>query len=392
MKLVLIKYGELTTKKDNRKLFINTLVNNLNEKFKDIDVDIVRSNDRMYIYFSDNDEKKVFDVLNHTFGIHQFILAHKVNTNIEDIKCEVLNLLSKENFKTFKVVTNRRDKTFEIPSMDFNNVIGGHILRNIKDIKVDVKNPDIYVNIEINHNETYIYFNPIKGLGGYPVGVLGKGLLMLSGGIDSPVAGYLALKRGIKIDAIYFEAIPHTSLNAREKVISLAKELLKYSNDFKLYVVPITELQEEIYKNVDPNYMITILRRMMYRIATRVAKRNKHLVLINGESVGQVASQTLSSMSVINNVCDIPVLRPVCCMDKLEIIDVSKKINTYDISILPYEDCCTVYVPKHPVINPNLDKCIKEESKIDYPDMLNAAIGNIFKVSITNKDEFEDLL
>ena len=303
-----------------------------------------------------------------------------------------LKLLKEKKFKTFKVETKRRDKTFEIPSMEFNNIIGGHILKNIKNIKVDVNNPEIFIKIEINKEDTYIYFNDILGKGGYPVGVQQKGLLMLSGGIDSPVAGYLALKRGIKIDAIYFEAIPHTSLNAREKVKSLAKELLKYTNEINLYVVPITKLQEEIYKNCDSTYIITILRRMMYRISEQIANTNEHLVLINGESIGQVASQTLSSMKVINEVVKIPVIRPVACLDKLEIIDIAKKINTYETSILPYEDCCTIFVPKHPVINPKHEKCLKEEKKIKYQELIKESIKDTIVLKIKEENEFSDIL
>ncbi len=391
-KIILIKYGELTTKKDNRKVFINALYNNIKEKLKGLNCKIIKEHSRMYIDLNNENEEQVLNILKNVFGLHAFNLAYKVNTNKEEIKDSILEVLHNTKFKTFKVITNRRDKNFEIKSMDFNNVIGGHILKNIKDIKVDVHNPDIYVNIEIDKDYTYFYLNEIKGLGGYPVGVQGKGLLMLSGGIDSPVAGYLALKRGIKVNAIYFEAIPHTSLNAREKVINLAKELLKYTSDFNLYVVPITKLQESIYKNVDSSYIITILRRMMYRISESIARKNKNLILINGESIGQVASQTLTSMNVINEVVKIPVIRPVACMDKLEIIDIAKKINTYETSILPYEDCCTIFVPRHPVINPKLTKCIEEENKFDYKPMLKEAIDNTFVIKITNENDFDDLL
>ena len=230
--LILIKYGELTTKKDNRKLFINQLYNNLYDKLKIYDVRIIKEHSRMYIEFDEKDYCKIEKIVANTFGIHEFNLCYKVNTNIDEIKFLILDLLKKEDFSTFKVETNRRYKKFEISSMDFNHIIGSVVLKNFSSKKVDVHNPDLFINIEINEKDTYIYFNEKKGLGGYPVGVLGKGLLMLSGGIDSPVAGYLSLKRGMKIDAIYFEAIPHTSLNAREKVINLAKKLLKYSNDF----------------------------------------------------------------------------------------------------------------------------------------------------------------
>lgn len=390
--IILIKYGELTTKKDNRKEFINILSKNINEKIKKYDAKIIKDRSRMYITFEDKYQKEIIKVLKNTFGIHAFNIVHKANTNKEDICTVTLENLQKTNFKTFKVVSKRRDKSFPISSMEFNKVVATSILKNIKDIKVDVHNPDIYINIEINKDETYIYFNEIKGLGGYPVGVAGKGLLMLSGGIDSPVAGYLSLKRGVKIEAIYFEAIPHTSLNAREKVINLAKELLKYSSSFNLYIVPITKLQEEIYQKIDSTYIITILRRMMYRISEQIARKHKDLILINGESIGQVASQTLTSMNAINEVVKIPVIRPVACFDKLEIIDIAKKINTYETSILPYEDCCTIFVPKHPVINPKQDKCVEYEQKINYEELIKETIENTKIIKIEDKNEFENIL
>ncbi len=390
--VILIKYGELTTKKDNRKLFINLLYEFLNNKLKKTNCKIIKEYSRMYIEIDDIYINEVLETLKNTFGIHGFNLAYKVNTNNDDIKQEVLKRLKEQKFNTFKVVTNRRDKDFSIKSLEYNNEVGEYILKNIKNISVDVHNPDIYVNIEINKKDTYIYFNDIKGLGGYPVGVQGKGLLMLSGGIDSPVAGYLAMKRGIKIDAIYFEAIPHTSLNARQKVIDLATSLLKYTTNINLYIVPITELQEAIYKNIDTTYMITILRRMMYRISEQIARKHKSFVLINGESIGQVASQTLTSMQVINEVVKLPVIRPVACFDKLEIIDIAKKINTYETSILPYEDCCTIFVPKHPVINPKLDKCIEYENKIDYENMINIAVQNTICLKLCNDEKQNDLL
>lgn len=389
-KIILIKYGELTTKKDNRKQFINLLYNNIFEKLKKYNVKIIKEYSRMFIEFDDKDFDEVVFVLKNTFGILEFNLAYKVHTNSDDIKDSTLKLLKNENFETFKVVTKRSDKSFSYDSMQFNDIMGGLILKNIN-CKVDVHNPDIYVFIEIRKDYTYIYFNKYKGLGGYPVGIQGKGLLMLSGGIDSPVAGYLALKRGIKINCIYFEAIPHTSIEARNKVIDLARELLKYTSDIKLFIVPITKLQESIYKNIDPTYMITILRRMMYRISEKVANKFKHLVLINGESIGQVASQTLTSMSVINEVVKMPVIRPVACMDKIEIIDIAKKINTYETSILPYEDCCTIFVPRHPVINPRLDKAKEYETSINYEEMINEAVENIEVVKIEEKEEVSNI-
>ena len=386
-KLILIKYGELTTKKDNRKFFIKELVNNIRKKIDDIEIEY--SLDRMYI--KSNNIKETISKLKEVFGIYSIIECYKVNTNIDEIKNTILNILKEINFKTFKVITKRSDKTFPISSMEFSSKIGGIILKNIES-KVDVHNPDIYVNIEIKNGYTYIYTNEIKGLGGYPVGVQGKGLLMLSGGIDSPVAGYMALKRGIDVECIYFDSPPHTSLEAKNKVIDLANILNKYSGKIKIYVVPFTKLQETIYKNVQNEYMITIMRRMMYRIAHLLALKTKSKVIINGESIGQVASQTLTSINTINSVTNYPVIRPVCCLDKLEIIAISKKLGTYDISIRPYEDCCTVFVPKHPSINPDINKCIEFEKKFDYETLINEAINNIEVIYKLDRSKYSDLL
>ena len=390
--IILIKYGELTTKKDNRKYFINLLCNNIEEKLKSFDVVITKEHSRMYVEYDKTFEKDIIKALKTTFGIHAFSIVYKVETDTDLICKEVLRIFKEKKFKTFKVETKRRDKTFEIFSIDFNKIVASYILKNSSDVYVDVHNPEVYINIEINKDYTYFYFNEIKGLGGYPVSVQGKGLLMLSGGIDSPVAGYLALKRGVKIEAIYFEALPHTSLDAREKVITLAKKLSNYSGDIKLHIVPITKLQEEIYQKIDGSYMITILRRMMYRISEKIARKNKDLILINGESIGQVASQTLTSMNVINEIVDIPVIRPVACFDKLEIIDIAKKIDTYETSILPYEDCCTIFVPKHPVINPHKEKCEEFEKLIDYEKLISDAIDNTITINVNNEKEFSGLL
>ncbi len=390
--IILIKYGELTTKGDNRKEFINLLYNNLKDKLKKYEVNIIKEHSRMYIEYNKENEKDILKVLKTTFGIHAYAIVYKVETDKDLICKEVLKQFKKENYKTFKVETKRRDKTLPTTSMDFNKIVAGYILKHCSDIYVDIHNPETYIKIELNKDYTYFYFKEYKGLGGYPVAVAGKGLLMLSGGIDSPVAGYLAIKRGVKIDAIYFEALPHTSLDAREKVITLAKKLSKFSGSIKLHIVPITKLQEEIYQKIDGTYMITILRRMMYRISEEIARKNKNLILVNGESIGQVASQTLTSMNAINEVVKIPVIRPVACFDKLEIIDIAKKINTYNTSILPYEDCCTIFVPKHPVINPKIEKCIEYESKIAYEELIKEAIKNTETITITNEDEFSSIL
>lgn len=387
-KLIMIKYGELTTKKANRKIFITMLENNIKKILSNLDYKIKKDRVRMYIE-SDSIEL-VEKKLKKIFGIHSIVECYQVNTNIEEIETSILSLLPSEG-KTFKVNTKRADKTFPIPSMDFNNKIGGFILKNTS-LKVDVHNPDIMVHIEIRVEGTFLYFNEMPGLGGYPVGIQGKGLLMLSGGIDSPVAGYLALKRGIDLDCLYFESPPHTSVEAKNKVIKLASIINEYSGNIRVFVLPFTEIQEEIYKNVDDSYIITIMRRFMYRIAESLAHKYQAKIIVNGESVGQVASQTLTSMSVINAVTCMPVIRPVACLDKLEIIEIAKKIETYETSILPYEDCCTIFLPKHPVIHPNLEKVLSLEKKLNIEELIDRAIEKVEIISSLNGEKHTDLL
>ena len=376
-KVILIKYGELTTKKDNRNYFIKILKRNIFEKLSSFNFEIKEDYYRMFIYPNEEDIDKIVNVLKDIFGIHGIVIAYmSEDTSLDNIKNISLDLMKDKDIKTFKVETNRSNKSYPIKSMGVSAKVGAHILRNTN-YKVDVHNPDMYLYIEIRNDAVYIYNETIPGSGGYPVSALGRGLLMLSGGIDSPVAGYQIIKRGVELYHLYFESRPHTSIEARNKVIELARKLEKYNSHGKLYVVNFTKIQETIYKNLDTDYLITIMRRMMYRIAERVAKRNKCLSIVNGESVGQVASQTLSSMIAVNDVTNYPILRPLCSFDKLDIIEISKKIDTYDISILPYEDCCTVFVPRHPVINPNLKHIYEEESKIDFEPLLKEAISNI---------------
>lgn len=393
-RVILIKYGELSTKKGNRNFFINTLYNNVRNKLADYDVNISKDRARMYIEFKDSELNNIKKVIDKIFGIHMYHIAYIVNTNVKDINDKVVDILKGITFSTFKVETKRSFKSFPQDSVEFSRNLGGVILKNIENISVNVHNPELLVQVEIREKHSYIYLNSFSGLGGYPVGTQSKGMLMLSGGIDSPVAGYLAMKRGIRLDAVYFEAIPHTSLEARNKVISLTKKLTNYTNYINLHIVNFTPIQEAIYKNCREDYCITIMRRMMYRIMEKIVNSYSGYVIINGESVGQVASQTLTSMSVINSVTNVPVIRPVACMDKLEIIDIARKIDTYETSILPYEDCCTVFVPTHPVINPKLDVAIKEENKFDYNSMIDEALLtiNTIKVSDCVDKEFEKLL
>lgn len=389
--LILIKYGELTTKKANRKAFINLLAKNIENLLEDFDIQIKKDRVRMYIEVEEKELKKVTEKLKKIFGIHSIVICYKTETNIDAIKNKILEILKNKSFETFKVVTKRADKTFPIPSMEFNHIIGGYILKN-RDCKVDVHNPELLLKIEIRQEGTYLYTEEERGIGGYPVGIQGKGLLMLSGGIDSPVAGYMALKRGVDIECLYFESPPHTSIEAKNKVLSLARILNEYSGHIKVHVVPFTKIQEEIYKNVPDSYIITIMRRMMYRIAESYSKIRKCKIIVNGESIGQVASQTLSSMVVINEVTHMPVIRPVACLDKLEIIELAKKIGTYDTSILPFEDCCTIFLPKHPVIHPELKKAQEYESRFDYQTLIAECIQNIEIIKDLSKEQYQDLL
>lgn len=394
-KIIILKYGELTTKKDNINYFLKTLKNNINIILKDINHTITYDFGRMFIDVKSEDIEKVVEKLKCIFGIHEIIVGYiSEDKSLDNIKTSILSLIKDKNFKTFKVSTKRSDKTFPLNSMEISKSLGGYILRNIPNIQVDIHNPELLVSAEIRKNEVLYYFNGEAGLGGYPVGTLGKGLLMLSGGIDSPVAGYLAIKRGVKIEAIYFESPPHTSESAKDKVIKLARLLAKYNTTVKLHVINFTRIQETILKNIPHEYLITIMRRMMYRISAIIAHNSKCNILINGESIGQVASQTLTSMRVINEVIKMPVIRPVACFDKLEIIDLAKKIGTYDISTLPYEDCCTIFVPEHPVINPSSIKAIEYEELIPFKDLIHEAIKNheVISVDVEEDREYEDIL
>ena len=389
-KVILIKYGELTTKKDNRNFFIKTLKKNIYNKLSSFSFDIIDDYYRMFIIPHNDDIMDIVSSLKCIFGIHEIVIAiSSEDRSKENIKDLCLDLVKDRKESTFKVITNRSDKSYNIKSMEMNNIIGGYILKNTN-LKVDVHNPEIVVNVEIRSNQVYVYTDGYEGLRGYPVSTLGRGLLMLSGGIDSPVSGYLTMKRGVELYYLYFESRPHTSIEARNKVISLARKLEKYNTSGKLFVVNFTKIQEAIYKNLDPDYLITIMRRRMYEIAERIAKKNNCLAIINGESVGQVASQTLKSMIAVNDVTNYPILRPLCSFDKLDIIKISKEIDTYDISILPYEDCCTVFVPRHPVINPNLKHIYEEESKFDFSTLIDEAVDSVEVVDL--KEKKSDLL
>lgn len=374
---ILVRFGELTTKGKNRKTFIRKLCNNTKEilsSFPRLKYELTY--DRMYILLNGEDSDAVSQKLKTVFGIHSFSICYKVESDLDKIKEVVSEIIEKNEGTTFKIDTKRNDKDYPLHSQDINRAIAGYVFHHTKkDLKVDVHHPDILVKVELRKEYTYVMDNVIKGAGGYPVGVGGKALLMLSGGIDSPVAGYLTLKRGIDIECIHYASPPYTNELAKEKVLDLVNVLRQYTHGkITVHMVPFTKLQLAVYEHCDESYAMTVMRRMMYRIAEGIAHKNHCLAIVNGESVGQVASQTLDSMQVINEVIRMPVLRPVACMDKLEIIDIANKIGTYDISIRPHEDCCTIFTPKQPATKPRSYKAEAMEANWEFEAMVKECI------------------
>lgn len=384
---IMVRFGELSTKGKNKKDFIFRLGDNIRNALKEYkSLTYQVRMDHIYIKLNDENPETVIERLKDVSGIYSFSLVIKTDTDIENLKNVVLDLLLKENKKTFKMRAKRADKLYPIISDDINRIIAGHVLKN-SEYKVDVHNPDVLVSITIRNDAAYIYTCDILGAGGYPLGVGGKALMMMSGGIDSPVASYLLMKRGVAIECVHFAAPPYTNAAVIDKIKDLCKELNRYQAKIKVHVVPFTKLQEDIYKYSNESYAITIMRRMMYRISERLAKKYKCLALANGESIGQVASQTLVSMDVINAVTNMPVIRPLAIFDKTDIIKISKKINTYDISIRPYEDCCTIFAPKNPKTMPKLEEVEAFEEKWDYESEINDCISNAETIVVTSENE-----
>ncbi|WP_088043034.1 tRNA uracil 4-sulfurtransferase ThiI [Bacillus sp. EAC] len=374
---ILIRYGEMTTKGKNRGRFTSILRENVRNRLKSFEnIKIIATRDRMYIKLNGEDHEKVAASLKQVFGIHTFSYARKVDTELEAIKKGALEAIKElgESVKTFKVNVQRSYKQFPLNTPQLNRELGGYILQNTEKLTVDVHNPDVAVRVEVRDDATYITCGEEYGAGGYPVGVGGKVMLLLSGGIDSPVAAYMLLKRGVSIEAIHFESPPFTSDRAKQKVTDLASKLTRYCKRVTLHVIPFTEIQKAIHKEMPASYTMTIMRRIMLRIAEQVSIDRKALALATGESLGQVASQTLESMHTINEVTNYPVLRPLLAMDKLEIMEIAKKIDTYDISIRPYEDCCTIFTPANPTTKPKRDKVARFESRFDFTDLINEAV------------------
>ncbi|WP_018662471.1 tRNA uracil 4-sulfurtransferase ThiI [Heyndrickxia acidiproducens] len=397
---ILIRYGELSTKGRNRQFFIRHLKDNIKKALKPYrGIKVEALYDRMYVLLNGTESEPVVAALKKIFGIQSFSLAVRVKKDIGEIKQAGLELVKDcyQNGKTFKVTTRRGDKSFEYDTNDLNRIIGGYILENIETIQVDVKHPDIDLRIDVRKEGIYLSTGIIKGAGGLPVGASGKAMLMLSGGIDSPVAGYLTMKRGVKVEAVHFHSPPFTSPRARQKALDLAEKISAYSGSVKVHIVPFTKIQETIHKEVPEGYSMTVQRRMMLEITDRIRRKHNGLAIVTGESLGQVASQTLESMVAINDVTTAPVLRPLISMDKLEIIDIAQKIDTYDISSLPYEDCCTIFTPPAPKTRPKLELARLYEKQIDFEALIEEALEKVESVFVAPnqpaaEDGFSDLL
>jgi len=373
---VMVRFGELSTKGKNKKDFIHTLFLSIKHALKDYDVKVESRFDHIYVYLNGNEYEPIIERLQDVSGIQGLSLVARIENDIEKIKESSLELIKLEEGKTFKVKVKRSNKKFPLHSEEITRLVAPVILKNTQ-LKVDVHNPDILLNIEVRDEGTYIFVKTFPGAGGYPLGVAGKSMHMLSGGIDSPVAAYLMMKRGVTIECIHFASPPYTQEAVIYKLMDLLTKLNRYQPRIRLHIVPFTKIQEAIYDNAPESYCITIMRRMMYRLASKLARRRNCPVISTGESVGQVASQTLQSMATINEVTSTPVIRPCATMDKLEIIKLSKKIDTYDISIRPYEDCCTIFTPKAPKTAPKLEEAKEYEEKFDYESLINEALNNI---------------
>ena len=382
MKVVIIRYGEIHLKGNNKDFFESVLVSNIKKVLEGFNYEFARSNARYVIRnFDEAYLEDILDTVKNVFGVHSVSVAEEVDTDLDKICQTVLHFAPTSG--TFKVNTKRADKRFPMPSMKISAEVGGVILEHNPDLKVDLQNPDHTVSIDIRENgKTFVFSETIKAVNGMPVGTGGKGIVMLSGGIDSPVAAYMMAKRGMSLRAVHFHSFPYTSMQAKQKVLDLAKIVKKYTLRMTVDVVSFTEIQTEIHEKCPEEYMITIMRRFMMRIAERIARMNGAGAVITGESLGQVASQTLESITSTNSVANIPVFRPLIGFDKDEIIEISQRIGTFETSILPYEDCCTIFLPKRPVTKPRLSAVEKVESVLDVETLVNNALNSIETIVI----------
>lgn len=375
--LLLVRYGEISLKGRNRKMFEDLLLRNIKNALEGLAIDnIQRTYGRLYIETAD--WQGAAERLRKVFGIVSMSPVLKVGLDLEAIKAGAVQVMTQAKPKTFKVETRRPNKDFPMSSPELSQALGGHILRSVPGLSVDVHNPEMVLNVEVRREAAYIYCQIIPGLGGLPVGASGKGLLLLSGGIDSPVAGFLSLKRGVAVEGLHFYSYPFTTERSKEKVIELGRILGQYTGTgrFPLWICHFTEIQKAIQGVPFPSLRITLMRRFMMRIGTELARSQKAYALITGDSLGQVASQTMESIFTINEVTNIPVFRPLIGMDKTEIVAIARQIGTYETSILPYDDCCTVFVPKNPATRPTVEQALEAESYLDVAALVEEAVAN----------------
>lgn len=386
-KMIIVFYGELSTKGKNIMDFIRLLGKNIKESLKDFNLTYDIKKDHIYIHLQNENVTEITQRLKKVPGILSFSIATKVDKDMDEIKREADRQYKEISPSTFKIDCKRVDKEFPLHSDDINRQVGGHILKNNPDSKVDVHHPELLLHITIREEGCYIYGYKIKGLGGYPLGIQGKCLSLLSGGIDSPVSLYLLMKRGIKVEAIHFMAPPYTSNMVIDKIKDLLSVLNDYQSSIRLYLVNFTELEKKIYEVAGPSYLVTIMRRMMMRISSIIAKRNNDLILATGESIGQVASQTLSSISVIDPTSSLAVIRPLATYDKTDIISLAQHIGTYEISIRPYEDCCTIFPIKDPVTHPDIKTVLKIEESFPYEEMIKQCVDSVAVLDVKRDEE-----
>ncbi|KAF0493233.1 tRNA 4-thiouridine(8) synthase ThiI [Pediococcus acidilactici] len=388
---IMVRYGELSTKGKNRKDFIARLGGNIRKSLKDFEQVVVHPNrDRTHVTLNGASSAAVIARLKRVFGIQNLSPMLKVEKSMEAVQEGALAMM-KEQLKpqmTFKINTRRSDKDFPINTDTMNRELGGFILENFPESQVKMKNPDITLRVEIRSNGIFLTSEVIDGAGGLPVGTAGKGMMMLSGGIDSPVAAYLGMKRGVEMEMVHFFSPPYTSEQALAKAKELSGKLAAYSGNVQFLQVPFAEIQKTIKEKCPEGYLMTIQRRMMLRLTVALAQRRGGLAIFNGESLGQVASQTMESMMAINDVTTMPIIRPVVSMDKNEIIEIAKEIDTYDLSIMPFEDCCTIFAPPAPKTRPDLEKARYYESKIDVEGLMKRALDGVQVTNIHAGEEF----
>lgn len=399
---IMVRYGELSTKGKNRKTFIMQLAQNVKRALADFPaLKIHADRDRMHILLNGEDSEGVIPKLSKVFGIQNFSPSIRIEKEMPAIRAMVQEVVREVYTpgKTFKITAKRSDHSFELDSNGLNQELGGDVIEAIPEIQVQMKKPDINLRIEIRKDAAYLSYETIRGAGGLPVGTSGRGMLMLSGGIDSPVAGYLAMKRGVEVEAVHFASPPYTSEQALQKAKDLAEKLVPYVGTIQFIEVPFTEIQEEIKRVVPQGYLMTITRRLMLRLTDAIREMRKGLVIINGESLGQVASQTLQSMVAINEVTSTPIIRPVVSMDKTEIIEIAEKIDTFELAIQPFEDCCTIFAPPQPKTRPRLDKAQDYEARLDLEGLMARALEGLKITEISaetakdkQEDEFADFL